>query len=153
MKFSLDKNLTFEQAKQILEAEGCTCVICGAGGIYKSDRRGVAPLLALLDMGTDMTGASAADRVVGKATAFLYGLLGVKQVYARVMSRPAAGVLEEAGIEGSTSLKITHEKIANHMGTAREVVTRMLRYFQGEGMVRLTRGTVVLTDKKRLAKL
>ena len=88
----------WEQAKQILEAEGCTCVICGAGGIYKSDRRGVAPLLALLDMGTDMTGASAADRVVGKATAFLYGLLGVKQVYARVMSKPAAAVLTELGI-------------------------------------------------------
>ena len=67
--------------------------------------------------------------------------------------RLAAFLLEESAVEDTTSLKITHEKIANHMGTAREVVTRMLRYFQGEGMVRLTRGTVVLTDKKRLAKL
>ena len=39
------------------------------------------------------------------------------------------------------------------MGTAREVVTRMLRYFQGEGMVRLTRGTVEILDEKALAKL
>ena len=39
------------------------------------------------------------------------------------------------------------------MGTAREVVTRMLRYFQSDGKVKLTRGTVVLTDKKALETL
>ena len=67
--------------------------------------------------------------------------------------RLAAFLLEEAAIEGTNSLKITHEKIANHMGTAREVVTRMLRYFQGEGMVKLTRGTVEITDERKLNKL
>ena len=67
--------------------------------------------------------------------------------------RLAGFLLEESALEDTTSLKITHEKIANHMGTAREVVTRMLRYFQGEGMVKLTRGTVELTDVKALRKL
>ena len=67
--------------------------------------------------------------------------------------RLAKFLLEECNLEGTTSLKITHEKIANHMGTAREVVTRMLRYFQNEGMVRLTRGTVEILDEKRLARL
>ena len=67
--------------------------------------------------------------------------------------RLAAFLLEESGLEESLELKITHEKIANHMGTAREVVTRMLRYFQNEGMVKLTRGTVELTDLKRLQAL
>ena len=67
--------------------------------------------------------------------------------------RLAAFLLEEAAIEGTPLLKITHEKIASHMGTAREVVTRMLRYFQGEGMVRLTRGAIELTDEKKLRKL
>jgi CRP/FNR family transcriptional regulator len=67
--------------------------------------------------------------------------------------RLAAFLLEEASIEGSDSLKTTHEIIANHMGTAREVVTRMLRYFQSEGMVRLTRGTIELADKKKLQAL
>ena len=57
-------------------------------------------------------------------------------------------VLEETNI-----LKITHETIAGHLGTAREVVTRMLRYFQNEGMVKLTRGTVEITDKIRLEQL
>ena len=67
--------------------------------------------------------------------------------------RLASFLLEESTLEGSTSLKITHEKIANHMGTAREVVTRMLRYFQSEGMVKLTRGTVELIDEDRLEVL
>ena len=67
--------------------------------------------------------------------------------------RLAAFLLEECAVEGSNSLKITHEKIANHMGTAREVVTRMLRYFQSEGMVRLTRGTVDILDEKKLRNL
>lgn len=67
--------------------------------------------------------------------------------------RLAAFLLEESALEEASSLKITHEKIANHMGTAREVVTRMLRYFQNEGLVQLTRGTVEITDAKRLARL
>lgn len=67
--------------------------------------------------------------------------------------RLAKFLLEESTLEESDSLKITHEKIANHMGTAREVVTRMLRYFQSEDMIRLTRGTVDIKDRKRLTKL
>lgn len=67
--------------------------------------------------------------------------------------RLAAFLLEESALEGTGSLKLTHEKIANHMGTAREVVTRMLKYFQNEGMVRLTRGAVELVDEKRLRDL
>ena len=67
--------------------------------------------------------------------------------------RLASFLLEESQLEDTDSLKITHEKIANHMGTAREVVTRMLRYFQNEGMVHLTRGTIDITDEKKLRKL
>ena len=67
--------------------------------------------------------------------------------------RLAAFLLEESTLEDTTELKITHEKIANHMGTAREVVTRMLRYFQNEGLVKLTRGTVELTNIKGLRTL
>ncbi|MBO5837333.1 MAG: Crp/Fnr family transcriptional regulator [Oscillospiraceae bacterium] len=67
--------------------------------------------------------------------------------------RLAAFLLEETAIEESNNLKITHEKIANHLGTAREVVTRMLRYFQNEGMVALTRGTIEIVDADKLEKL
>ena len=67
--------------------------------------------------------------------------------------RLAAFLLDEIQLEGGPVMQITHEKIANHMGTAREVVTRMLRYFQSEGMVRLTRGAIEVTDEKRLETL
>ena len=61
--------------------------------------------------------------------------------------------VEETLLENTDILKITHEKIANHLGTAREVVTRMLRYFQSENLVRLSRGTIEITDKKGLEEL
>ena len=67
--------------------------------------------------------------------------------------RLAAFLLEESTLEGDSTLKLTHEIIANHLGTAREVVTRMLRYFQGEGMVKLARGTVEITDEERLRQI
>ena len=67
--------------------------------------------------------------------------------------RLAAFLVEETSLEGSRQLKITHEMIGNHLGSAREVVTRMLRYFQSEGMVRLSRGTVEVTDEKKLEEL
>ena len=67
--------------------------------------------------------------------------------------RLAAFLLEEASIEGSDRLKITHETIANHLGSHREVITRMLRYFQNEGMVSLSRGVIEITDADRLEEL
>jgi len=74
-------------------------------------------------------------------------------MWRRFDERLAAFLLEESRLENSALLNITHEKIANHMGTAREVVTRMLRYFQSEGLVRLTRGVIELTDPARLEQL
>lgn len=67
--------------------------------------------------------------------------------------RLAKFLMEECTLEGTPVLKLTHETIANHLGTAREVVTRMLRYFQSEGMVKLARGTVEITDAAALEKL
>ena len=67
--------------------------------------------------------------------------------------RLAAFLTEESVLEGTGELKITHEKIAAHLGTAREVVTRMLKYFQTEGLVRLSRGTVEVIDPEGLRGL
>ena len=67
--------------------------------------------------------------------------------------RLAAFLLEEASIEGTDELKITHETIANHLGSHREVITRMLRYFQNEGMVKLSRGMVTILDREKLEAL
>lgn len=67
--------------------------------------------------------------------------------------RVADFLLEEAAIEGTSELKLTHEIIANHLGTHREVITRMLRYFQSEGMVKLSRGAVAILDERKLEAL
>lgn len=67
--------------------------------------------------------------------------------------RVAEFLLEEAAIEDTSRLKITHEAIANHLGSHREVITRMLRYFQNEGMVKLSRGMITILDEDKLEKL
>ena len=67
--------------------------------------------------------------------------------------RVAAFLLEEMSIEGTNTLKTTHEIIANHLGSHRVVITRMLRYFQSAGMVKLSRGTVEIADAKKLEAL
>ena len=67
--------------------------------------------------------------------------------------RLASFLLEESALEGSDSLLITHEKIANPLGSAREVVTRMLRYFQREGLVELSRGTICILSREKLAEI
>ncbi len=78
----------------------------------------------------------------------------MEQIMWKSMDTRIAGfLLEEAAIEGTSELKITHEMIASHLGTHREVVTRMLRYFQNEGMVKLSRGTVCILDSQKLLSL
>ena len=67
--------------------------------------------------------------------------------------RLAAFLAEEAAIEGSETLKLTHETIAKHLGSHREVITRMLRYFQSEGWVKVSRGTVEILDMDALDSL
>ncbi|MBR3949186.1 MAG: DUF1893 domain-containing protein [Oscillospiraceae bacterium] len=88
-------------ARTLLASGDFTCAVCLGDTAYTTRERGIKPLLAWLDSGTDLTGFSAADRVVGRGAAFLYCLLGVKEVHARVMSRPAAQVLSAHGIAAS----------------------------------------------------
>lgn len=67
--------------------------------------------------------------------------------------RLAIFLLEQSNIEETDNIEITHEKIANNLGSAREVVTRMLKYFQNEGMVSLSRGTISIIDYNKLEQL
>ncbi len=85
-------------AKEILK-DGCTCVLCRNGEVLTSTLRGVKPLLDFYDSKKDFSGFSAADKVVGKGAAFLYVLLNIKTVYADVISKKAAKVFEQNGIE------------------------------------------------------
>ena len=67
--------------------------------------------------------------------------------------RVAEFLLQEVSIEGTYQLKITHEAIAHHLGSHREVITRMLRYFQRENVVKLSRGMVTILDESKLLAL
>ncbi|MBR3786325.1 MAG: DUF1893 domain-containing protein [Firmicutes bacterium] len=86
------------RARLALREGGYTCYIIKGHEIYTSHHRGVKPLLDWLDAGTDLRGGIAADKVIGKAAAFLYVLLGVSYVYAGVISKPALGVFEKYDI-------------------------------------------------------
>lgn len=67
--------------------------------------------------------------------------------------RLAYFLLEEAQLEGTNRLVITHEQIASHLGSAREVISRMLKYFAKEELVKVERGRIILMDEKGLRRL
>ena len=108
-------NTDLHNARNLLDSGDYTCVLCRQDVTHTATERGVKPLLSWLDAGLDARDFSAADRVVGRATAFLYCLLGVRAVYARVMSRPAMEVLENNGICTQTDQLV--DGIINRRGT------------------------------------
>ena len=68
--------------------------------------------------------------------------------------RLAIFLLDEISKTGSDAVKLTHEQIAKYMGSAREVVSRMLKYFSAEGLVSVSRSEgIKILDKKRLRNL
>ncbi len=88
-----------QKAKEILAQTDSTCVLCRDDVVYKTTTRGVTPLLDWLDSGEDTWACSAADKVVGKAAAHLYCMLGVRRVHGNVMSVAAVKVLRRGGVE------------------------------------------------------
>ena len=82
-----------------------------------------------------------------------YHTIHDKWNYEVAAKRLSEFLVQESAIEESETLKITHEVIANHLGSHREVITRMLKYFQNEGWVSLSRGAITITDFKALQKL
>ena len=68
--------------------------------------------------------------------------------------RLAIFLLDEVSKSGSDTIKLTHEQIAKYMGSAREVVTRMLKYFVSEGIISSSRSEgIKIIDKKRLRNI
>lgn len=74
-------------------------------------------------------------------------------LFMRFDQRLAMFLIEQSNIEDSDRISLTHEAISKHLGSAREVVTRMLKYFAGEGMVELYRGGILIKDRKKLQNL
>lgn len=106
---------SWQKAIDVLRSGAYTCVLCQEDAVYTATERGVKPLVRWLAEGMPLQGFYAADKVVGKATAYLYVLLGVKAVYSHVMSRSAAQVLQENGIEAQWDKLV--ENIINRQGT------------------------------------
>ena len=74
-------------------------------------------------------------------------------VFKSMDSRLAAFLMEQAALEEADTIQLTHEVIARNLSTAREVVSRMLKYFENEGLVRLSRGAIKIIDSKKLRKM
>lgn len=132
------------RAKALLVDSNYTVVLCRDEITHTDTRRGVAPLLALLDRGEDVSGFAAADKVVGKAAAFLYLRLGVTAVHAAVMSKPAYDLLT-----------------AHSIDTTYDTLVPAIRNRAGDGYCPMEQVTLPLTDaveaevaiRKRLAEL
>ena len=88
-----------KRAKNILEDGGYTCVLLSGDKVYTDTARGVAPLLAFLDGSGYFSGFSAADKVVGNGAAYLYVLLDIKELYAKIVSEAARDTLKKYGID------------------------------------------------------
>ena len=123
-----------------LSAEKDTDVILIPSDIYRSIMEGSAPL------------ANYTNEVMASRFSDVMWLMD-QIMWKSFDKRLADFLLNEANIEGTNILKITHEEIGSHLGHPREVVTRMLKYFVGEGAVKLSRGTVEIIDENKLAKI
>ena len=131
------RNITFDIQ---VEAEKNSEILIMPASVFKrlSDEN-----LAVKDFQAEITAARLSDV-----------MWVVEQVVFMSMDKRLANfLLEQASVEGADDLSITHDVIARHMGTAREVISRMLKYFENEGLVTLSRGKVTLTDRKGLIRL
>lgn len=87
------------KAKALLTQKNCSCVLCKGDVVYESSETGIKPLVEFIRNGTQLSGFSAADKIVGKAAAMLYVKLKVKAVYGEVMSKSAVDVFKNHGID------------------------------------------------------
>lgn len=112
---------TFENntraARDILIKNGYTCVLYSSDTVYHSNLRGVAPLVGFLDSGKDFGAFCAADKTVGLGAAHLYILLGVRSLWANVISAAARELLLKNGIRVYFENEVPF--IINREGTGR----------------------------------
>ena len=102
------------KAQARLREGGFTCVLCREEQTHTATARGVAPLLRFLEDGTPTQDFCAADKVVGAGAAYLYVLLGVKEIWAEVISTPALEVLTRYGISAHSEQHVP--QIRNRTG-------------------------------------
>ena len=102
-------------AKNKLESGEYSLVLCKGESIIKSSKSGVAPLIEVMSKNINIKNYSAADKIVGKASALLLVHAGIKEVYGAVMSKKGAEVLEIYNIYFEFGQLV--ENIINQQGT------------------------------------
>lgn len=103
-----------EKARNLLREKGYTCVLCKGDLLYTSEKRGVVPVFEKLEQNINLTGFSAADKVVGKAAAMLFHIAGIAVLYTDVLSVPAKEYLEKTDI--TFSYGTLTDRIVNRSG-------------------------------------
>ncbi len=129
--------ITFEVFVDAEQDSQC-CVISGPAFAAVSERNPDIRIFAL-------------ETAVGRFSDVMWVM---QQILFMSMDRRLAIFLsDESARTGSDTIALTHGQIARYMGSAREVVSRMLKYFAGEGIVSVSRGGVTILDKRRLREL
>lgn len=90
-----------EKAKDYFYSQKASMVLCKDDEKFITQEKGLTPLINLIESGDDYFEYSACDKVVGRAAAFLYVLLGVKEIHAKVMAKLAIQILDKAEIKYS----------------------------------------------------
>lgn len=98
-----------ELAKKILSDKGATMVAVKNCVEYISHKRGVAPILDVIDKNPDFfNGASVVDKVIGKAAAILLAKYSVSRIHAGVISQKALDFLRDKPIAVTYDVAVDH---------------------------------------------
>ena len=120
--------------------EECECVVVGGCAMEDLTRRMPEAKIFVL------------ESALGRFSDVMWVMQ--QMLFMSMDKRLAIFLLDEASKTGSDTIKLTHEQIARYMGSAREVVSRMLKYFVSEGLVASSRSEgIKILDKKRLRAL
>ncbi|MBE6611208.1 MAG: Crp/Fnr family transcriptional regulator [Ruminococcaceae bacterium] len=131
------QSITFDVFVDAEEESEC-CVVGGCAFSDVSERNPAVKIFAL-------------ETALGRFSDVMWVMQQI--LFMSMDKRLAIFLLDEASQNGTDTIRLTHEQIAKYMGTAREVVSRMLKYFSSEGIVSVSRKGVALLDKKRLRAL
>lgn len=75
-----------------------------------------------------------------------------KILFQKMDQRIAQFLIDEMKHKNENVLEVTHDEIARYIGSAREVVTKGLKYLAEQGLIELKRGKIVIVDHERLEK-
>jgi CRP/FNR family transcriptional regulator len=76
-----------------------------------------------------------------------------QMLFMKIDRRLATFLFDEATKSNTLNIKMTHEQMAKYVGSAREVVSRMLKQFERDGLIEMKRGGLRILDKEKLKEL